>query len=456
MSQTPPNTAPDTARPGAEPPANPLRRVLVATLAGTTIEYYDFYIYGTAAVLVFPRLFFPAGDETAALLASLAVFGAGMVARPLGALFFGHLGDRRGRKAPLAAALLTMGFATFLIGLLPTYATAGWIAPLLLTLLRLAQGFAIGGEWSGAVTVATENAAPGRRALFGVFPQLGAPIGFILANGVFLTVAALLPSDDPSQPSGAFLGWGWRIPFLVAGALALIGVWVRLRLLESHAFTGAATAGRLRPLPFATAFREHGRAILTGTGAMFATTVLFFAMTTFSLSYGRAPVGAAPPGLGYDYGSFVLMLIAGSVVFALTTLASGIVADRFGRRPTLITVTLAIAVFGLSWTPFLGAGFPGVMLWLVLGFALMGFTFGPMGAFLPELFPVAVRQSGAGIAYNIASMLGASTAPFVTVALWRLGAGSPVWTGVYLTAAALVSLAALLAARESREVDILV
>ncbi len=450
---THPTPIPPAARP--DTPANPPRRVLVATLAGTTIEYYDFYIYGTAAVLVFPHLFFPAGDETAALLASLAVFGAGMVARPLGALCFGHLGDRHGRKGPLAAALLMMGIATFLIGLLPTYAAAGWFAAFLLTLLRLAQGFAIGGEWSGAVTVAAENAAPGRRGLFGTFPQLGAPLGFILANGAFLATAALLPSGAPGQPSDAFLGGGWRLPFLFAGLLALLGVWVRWRLLESHAFARAETEQRLSPLPFATAFREHGRAILTGTVAMLATTVLFFSMTTFSLSYGRAPVDAALPGLGYDYRAFVLMLIAGTVFFALATLASGPAADRFGRRPVLITVTLAIAVFGLVWTPLLGAGFPGVMVWLVLGFTLMGFTFGPMGAFLPELFPVAIRQSGAGIAYNIASMIGASTAPFITVALWRLGGGSPVWTGVYLSAAALVSLAALLAARETRGADIL-
>ena len=440
-------TCPGAPRGRAERPANPLRRVLIATLAGTTIEYYDFYIYGTAAVLVFPHLFFPEGDESAALLASLAVFGAGMVARPLGALVLGHLGDRHGRKAPLAAALLLMGLATFLIGLLPTYAAAGWLAPLLLTLLRLVQGFAIGGEWSGAVTVATENAAPGQRALFGAFPQLGAPMGFILANGALLAVAAFLAPE-------AFLAWGWRLPFLLAGAFALLGVWVRLRLLESHPFIRAQAERRLRPLPLAAAFREHGRAILTGASAMFATTVLFFAVTTFALSYGRAPVDAPLPGLGYDYRAFVLMQIGGSLLFALATLASGPVADRLGRRRALIAVTLAIGAFGLLWSPLLGAGLPGLILWLGLGFTLMGFTFGPMGAFLPELFPVAVRQTGAGIAYSIASMLGASTAPFLMVALWRLGGGDPAWTGAYLSVAALVSLVALVAARETRGVDI--
>ncbi|MET1053218.1 MAG: MFS transporter, partial [Mycetocola sp.] len=193
-------------------PANPKSRVVLASLIGTTIEFYDFYVYATAAVLVFPYLFFPTGDATTALLSSFAIFGAAMVARPLGAVFFGHLGDKVGRKTTLVAALLTMGIATFLIGLLPTYLVIGWFAPLLLVILRLAQGFALGGEWSGAALVATENAPEGKRAWYGTFPQLGAPIGFIIANGLFLIIAFVLPSDDPSRPSDAFLDWGWRIP----------------------------------------------------------------------------------------------------------------------------------------------------------------------------------------------------------------------------------------------------
>jgi MFS family permease len=331
----------------AAPPANPRSRVILASLIGTTIEFYDFYVYATAAVLVFPHLFFPAGDDTAALLASFAVFGAAMVARPLGAIAFGHLGDRHGRKVTLVGALLTMGIATFLIGLLPTFETAGWLAPALLVVLRLAQGFALGGEWSGAALVATENAPAGKRAVYGTFPQLGAPAGFILANGLFLAIAAVLPSEDPSRPSDAFLAWGWRIPFLFSVVMVAVGLWVRLHLVESTAFEKTVEAGKVRRVPLADAVRRHGRALVLGTFYMLATYVLFYLMTTFSLSYGRAPATATLPGLGYDYVTFVLMMIVGVVFFGIFTMVSGPWADRWGRRRTLIWVTLAIAAFGL-------------------------------------------------------------------------------------------------------------
>lgn len=434
-------------------PANPRSRVLVASLVGTTIEFYDFYIYATAAVLVFPYLFFPPGNETTALLASFAVFGAAMVARPLGAIFFGHLGDRRGRKITLVGALLTMGVATFLIGVLPTYATAGWLAPGLLVTLRLAQGFAIGGEWSGAALVATENAPAGKRAIFGTFPQLGAPLGFIIANGLFLVIAAALPSDDPSRPSAAFLEWGWRIPFLFSVVMVAVGLWVRLNLVESTAFEKTVKDGKVRKVPLAAAFRTHWKELILGTFYMLATYVLFYLMTTFSLSYGRAATDAALPGLGYDYRTFVLMMIIGVVFFGVFTMASGPWADRWGRRKTLIWVTLAIALFGLLWVPMLAGGDVGVMAWLIVGFCLMGMTFGPMGALLPELFPANVRYTGSGISYNVSSILGAAVAPFIAVALWSYGGGSPFWVGVYLSAMAAITLIALLIGKETRDVD---
>ncbi len=408
----------------ADAPANPRSRVLLASLVGTTIEFYDFYIYATAAVLVFPHLFFPAGNETTALLASFAVFGAAMVARPLGAIFFGHLGDRAGRKVTLVGSLLTMGIATFLIGVLPTYEMTGWIATALLVLLRIGQGFALGGEWSGAALVATENAPKGKRGIFGTFPQLGAPLGFILANGLFLIIAAVMPSDDPSRPSTAFLEWGWRIPFLFSVVMVAVGLWVRLNLVESAAFEKAKSAGKVQRLPLATAFRTHWWEMILGTFYMLATYVLFYLMTTFSLSYGRASTEAAPPGLGYSYNTFVLMMIVGVVFFGVFTLVSGPWADRWGRRKTLIWVTVAIALFGLIWTPMLAAGFVGVQAWLILGFALMGMTFGPMGALLPELFPANLRYTGSGMSYNISSILGAAVAPFIAVALWSYGGGS--------------------------------
>ncbi|WP_150301254.1 MFS transporter [Pseudomonas profundi] len=438
-------------------PANSRSRVMLASLVGTTIEFYDFYVYATAAVLVFPHLFFPPGNETTALLASFAIFGAAMIARPLGAVFFGHLGDKVGRKTTLIYALLTMGIATFLIGLLPTYHSIGWFAPLALVILRLAQGFAIGGEWSGAALVATENAPAGKRALFGTFPQLGAPLGFIIANGLFLAVAAMLPSDDPSRPSEAFLDWGWRIPFLFSAVMVIIGLWIRLNLVESTTFTKAVSSGKVVKLPLGEVVRKNWRELILGTFYMLATYVLFYLMTTFSLSYGRAPINPAPDqlsGLGYSYNNFVLMLIFGVVFFGIFTLLSGLLADRWGRRKTLICVTLAIILFALLWVPLLSMGFVGVMLWLVLGFSLMGMTFGPMGALLPELFPTNVRYTGSGISYNISSILGAAVAPFIAVWLWSLGDGSPFLVGVYLASMAAITLLALIIGKETRNVDI--
>jgi len=443
-----------TATSASASPANPRSRVILASLIGTTIEFYDFYVYATAAVLVFPHLFFPAGNETTALLASFAVFGAAMVARPLGAIFFGHLGDKRGRKITLVGALLTMGIATFLIGVLPTYATAGWFAPLLLVLLRLAQGFALGGEWSGAALVATENAPAGKRAIFGTFPQLGAPIGFIIANGLFLIIAAILPSDDPSRPSLAFLDWGWRIPFLFSIVMVAVGLWVRLNLVESTAFEKTVRTGKVQKVPLVAAVKAHWRELVLGTFYMLATYVLFYLMTTFSLSYGRAATTASVPGLGYDYSTFVMMMIIGVVFFGIFTMVSGPWADRWGRRKTLIWITLAIIVFGLLWVPILSIGSFGVMTWLIVGFSLMGMTFGPMGALLPELFPANVRYTGSGISYNVSSILGAAVAPFIAVALWSTGGGSPFWVGVYLSVMAVLTLISLLLGKETKDVNI--
>ncbi len=467
-------------------PANPRSRVITASLVGTTIEFYDFYVYATAAVLVFPILFFPTGNDTTSLLASFAVFGAAMVARPIGAMVFGHFGDRFGRKATLVASLLTMGIATFLIGCLPTYQSIGWWAALFLLILRLVQGFALGGEWSGAALVATENAPAGKRAWYGTFPQLGAPLGFIIANTVFLLINFALPHPDgPGLRSEAFLAWGWRVPFLFSAVMVIIGLWVRLRLVESETFTKAESKGAIRKFPLGTVFRHHWWHIILGTFIMLATYVLFYLMTNFTLSYGTKaadletasaaaqtaaeaagkafdPAAFAAqfyPGLGFSFTDFVIMQIIGVVFFGIFTLLSGPIADTIGRRKLLLWVTGGIVVFGLLFNVFLlpqaDPKFTGALVqaFLIFGFVLMGTTFGPMGAVLPELFPTNVRYSGSAISYNVSSILGAALAPIVAVALWAAADGAPVLVGLYLSAMGVLTMIAVILAPETKDID---
>ncbi|GAA4880178.1 MFS transporter [Saccharopolyspora cebuensis] len=410
----------------------------MASLVGTSIEFYDFYVYATAAVLVFPHLFFPAGDDVAATLQSLATFAIAFVARPVGSALFGHFGDRIGRKSTLVASLLTMGISTVLIGLLPGYAQIGVLAPLLLALCRFGQGLGLGGEWGGAALLATENAPPGRRAFFGTFPQLGAPIGFFMANGLFLILSGTM-SDQ------AFLSWGWRIPFLVSAVLVLVGLWVRLSLHESPAFAGVVERNERAKVPFVQVFRTDFTALVLGTFIMLATYVLFYLMTVFSLSYGTADTG-----LGYERSEFLVLLLVGVVFFGLTVPIAGLLADRYGRRPTLIVTTVAIIVFGVLLGPWFGAGSTASSLsFLIVGLGLMGLTFGPMGAVLPELFPTAVRYTGASVSYNVASLLGASVAPYI--ATWLASSHGLGWVGVYLAAMGVLTLIALLVSKETKE-----
>ncbi len=451
------------------PRANSRGRVIVASLVGTTIEFYDFYVYATAAVLVFPALFFPNADAATALLSSFAIFGVAFVARPLGSIVFGHFGDRVGRKGTLVASLLTMGVATFLIGCLPTALVPGWVfwAPALLVVMRFLQGLALGGEWSGAALLATENAPAGKRAIWGTFPQLGAPIGFILANGIFLALSFGLSTEQ-------FQSWGWRIPFLLSAVMVIVGLYVRLKLVETPAFQKVIDQGEVSKLPVGRVFKTSWRPLILGTFVMLATYVLFYLMTTFTLSYGTTPatldaaqakaaaagkpMGADAianwvPGLGYTRNEFLIMLIIGVVFFGIFTLVSGPLAEKFGRRKTLLWVTGAIALFGFAFVPLFGAGQAGVMTLLILGFTLMGLTFGPMGALLPELFPTNVRYTGSAISYNMASILGAAVAPFIAVALWQAADGSPVLVGSYLTSMAVLTLIALFIMKETRDLD---
>jgi metabolite-proton symporter len=406
------------------------RRVLFASLIGTTIEFFDFYIYATAAVLVFPRLFFPAGDPAAATLQSFATFALAFFARPVGSALFGHFGDRVGRKATLVAALLTMGLSTIAIGLLPTYASIGVFAPVLLCLCRFGQGLGLGGEWGGAVLLATENAPPGRRAWYGMFPQLGAPLGFFCSTGIFLLLSQRL--DD-----AAFLAWGWRVPFLLSSLLVFVGLYVRLRLTETPAFSAAMQRNERVRLPMLTVLGQHPRALLLGTFAAVATFVIFYLMTVFTLSWGTAR-------LGYPRSEFLLLQMVGVVFLGLTIPVSALLADRIGSRAVLILATLAIIAFGLCFEPLFGGGRPvAVIAFLSLGLGLMGLTYGPLGTALAQLFPTAVRYTGASLAFNLAGIFGASLAPYIATSLASRYGVSHV--GFYLSAAASITLLALLA-----------
>jgi len=409
-------------------PPNSAFRVLLASLAGTAIEFFDFYIYATAAVLVFPKLFFPQGDPTAATLQSLATFSLAFFARPLGSLFFGHFGDRIGRKTTLVAALLTMGLSTVLVGLLPTYASIGLAAPILLALCRFGQGFGLGGEWGGAVLLATENAPPGKRDWYGMFPQLGAPIGFLFSGATFLLLSKQL---DPAS----FLTWGWRVPFLASSSLVLVGLYVRLNITETPAFLEASSRGSQVSIPMIDLLRNHLRLLILGTFAAVATFVIFYILIVFSLSWGTTQ-------LGYSRESFLIIQLSGVLFFALSIPLTARTASWIGRRNILLLATVGILTFGLCFGRLFSAGTPGVVITLLLGFLLMGITYAPLGTFLSELFPVEVRYTGASIAFNIAGILGASLTPYLATSLaMSHGLGS---VGIYLAAMALVSLLALL------------
>ncbi len=409
------------------------RRVLFASLAGTAIEYFDFYIYATAAVLVFPRLFFPASDPTSAMLQSFATFALAFFARPIGSALFGHFGDRIGRKATLVAALLTMGLSTVLIGALPTYASIGVLAPALLALCRFGQGLGLGGEWGGAVLLATENAPPGKRAWYGMFPQLGAPLGFICSSGIFLWLSEAL--DD-----ARFFAWGWRVPFLASAVLVGIGLYVRLQLTETPAFQRAIVNNERVHLPIATLIRKHSGVLLLGTCSAIATFVAFYLLTLFSLSWGTS-------ALGYPRQEFLIFQMIGIVFFAATIPVAAIVADRRSPRWALLAATIAIIGFGLVFEPLFGAGGrTGVLLFLCIGLALMGLTYGPLGTALAELFPTAVRYTGASLAFNLAGIVGASLAPYI--ATWLARDYGLAAVGYYLSTAGVITLIALLSIKK--------
>jgi metabolite-proton symporter len=408
--------------------------VLFASLIGTTIEFFDFYIYATAAVLVFPRLFFPSTDPASGILASLATFAIAFVARPIGSALFGHFGDRIGRKATLVAALLTMGISTVAIGALPTYATIGVAAPALLSLCRFGQGLGLGGEWGGAVLLAVENAPPNRRAWYGMFPQLGAPIGFFFSGSVFLLLSERLTNDQ-------FFSYGWRIPFLASAVLVLVGLYVRLTISETPVFRDALLREERVKLPVKVVVRDHLGTVFKGILVSLATFVLFYLMTVFALSWGTT-------ALQYNRATFLIIQLVGIVFFALTIPISALIAER-GRRRALLWVSIAIAAFGLVLAPMLSAGIVGATLAMIVGQALMGFTYGPLGTTLSELFPTAVRYTGSSLTFNLAGIFGASLAPYIATYL-ATNYGLQ-YVGYYLTGAAILTIIGLLATRETRD-----
>jgi len=412
--------------------------IAFASFIGTAIEFYDFYIYAMASALVIGQVFFPASDPAAQALNAFLTFGIAFIARPLGAIVFGHFGDRIGRKATLAVSLLVMGISTLLIGCLPGYDTLGAWAAVLLCLLRFGQGLGLGGEWGGAALLATESAPSGKRGWFGMFPQLGPSVGFLLATLSFLALT-LCMSDD------AFKAWGWRIPFFASALLVLVGLYVRFKLAETPAFAKVLAQHHTHKTPIKSLLNEHFRPVLLGALAMTVCYNLFYTATVFCLSYGTKT-------LNIPRAVFLQMLCIAVLFMAVITPVSAGLSDKFGRKPVLLAGCFLAVLAGFTLSPLMASG-SSVLITLFLSIALllMGATFAPMGAFLPEQFPVAVRYTGAGLSYNLGGILGASSAPFVSQLF--VDNGGLVWVGYYVSMMALVSFAAVMLMKETKQVD---
>ncbi|WP_234982623.1 MFS transporter [Flavobacterium flevense] len=408
---------------------NSLKHVLFGSLIGTTIEFFDFYIYANAAVLVFPQLFFPGASSTNSTLESLATFSIAFLARPLGSAVFGHYGDKIGRKVTLVVALLTMGISTVSIGFLPSYASIGILAPILLMLCRFGQGVGLGGEWGGAVLLAIENAPPHKRAWYGMFPQLGAPIGLILSGGTFLLLTDSMSAED-------FMDYGWRIPFIASSLLVIVGFYIRLKITETPAFENSKEEQKEVKVPFVTVFKLYKNQLIFGTLAAVTTFLVFYLMTVFILNWNTK-------SLGFTNKEALLIQLFSVLFFAVFIPISALAADKIGRRKMLIYTTIAIAVFGFFFSFFLTThNIVLVTFFVCLGMSLMGFIYGPLGTFLSELFPTTVRYTGASLTFNLAGILGAAFAPMAAIKLSdSFGIAS---VGIYLTIAACISLISLL------------
>lgn len=412
-------------------------RILTAALVGTTVEFYDFYIFGTAAALVFGPAFFPKASAMAQGLLTFMTLGIAFVARPIGAVAFGHFGDRLGRKSTLVGSLLLMGTSTLLIAFLPSYAMAerwgvGWLAPALLCLLRFGQGFGLGGEWGGAALLAVEYAPPGWEARFGSAPQFGAPIGFLAANGLFLVLGLMLPPAD-------FMAWGWRVPFLFSALLVGVGLWVRLKVAETPAFRAALERGHTARVPIAPLLTHWWRPLLLGNLGVVACFAIFYLSTTFALAQGAG-------ALGYGRTLFLSIQLCANLFLALGILVAAIGSDRIGPARVLAR--------GMVLTVLVGAGFGSglasgslVLVFVTLAVALfaMGLCYGPLGGWLPTLFPVELRYSGISVAFSAGGIIGGALVPMAATAM--AGGGHTAWVGLLMSAAGLLSLIGVVAAR---------
>jgi metabolite-proton symporter len=423
-----------------DPPTSstPMRRVAMASCAGTTIEFYDFFIYGTAAALVFPTVFFPALGAAAGTVASFATFAVAFVARPLGAVLFGHFGDRLGRKRTLISTLLLMGVATVLIGLLPSADTIGVAAPVALVALRFAQGLAVGGEWAGATLLAAEYAPAHRRGLYGVFPQTGPALAFALSSGTFLVVNVFV-----GETSEAFINYGWRIPFVLSSLLVLVGLYVRLKVEETPMFTRASKHARPAGAgPLVGAFRNQPSEILLAAGSLAMLFAFFYIGTAYLTAYGTTAIGLSRA-------SVLSIGLLASVVFGAAIVLSGVYSDRIGRRKVVL-ISCALAVpWSLMLFPLLDTNSPvAFAVGLIVTLAIFGISYGPAGALLPEMFQTRYRYTGAGMAYNLAGVIGGGTAPILAAKLTASQGSSAV--GYMLAGFGLLSLLCALALPETK------
>jgi metabolite-proton symporter len=414
--------------------------VVVASLVGTSLEWYDFFLYGSAAALVFNKLFFPTFDPLTGTLLAFTTYAVGFVARPVGGIVFGHFGDKLGRKNVLVATLLLMGTATFLIGLLPTYAQVGAAAPVLLVTLRFLQGLGLGGEWGGAVLMSLEHGKPGHRGLAASWPQVGVPVGNILATAVLALMSVLLPDD-------AFLSWGWRVPFLLSGVLVLVGLWIRFTISESPLFAEAVETRTPARMPILDVVRIYPRELLVAIGARIGTDVAFYTFVLFVLPYVTDTLHL-PRTVG-----LYAVLVGSAVQLVLIPLA-GALSDRVGRRPVYLAGAAGAAVWIFVFFPLLDTQYTGAIFLAVAGgLVFHALMYGPQAAFVTELFSTRLRYSGASLGYQVAGVLGGGLAPLISIALLK-AYRTPVAISVYVAAALLVTIVSLLLAPETKDADL--